>query len=256
MNSETSKPVDDELLMAFVDGELTSEEQSQIEQAMNEDPQLAARVEVLAKTRRLAQQAFSDVLDEPVPDKLLEMLPPAADDNKVVDLASHRGRISAYMLTGIAASLALVVGLLVGSQFPEEHIDMHALALADAGYINSGNPLHTALEEMPSHSRYTTEFGDVIVPLLTFKANDGRYCREFEINAERAVSIGVACRLNDVWQLEVLLAGDARPSGVNDYQPASGYSEAALNTVLDSLWQGDAYDLNEEKRLTRQQWQQ
>lgn len=252
MNSETSKPIDDELLMAFIDGELTPEEQSRIEQAVSEDPQLAARAEVLAETRRLAQEAFSAVLNEPVPDKLLDMLP--VDDAEVVDLVSRRDRVSAYMPMGIAASLALVVGLLVGSQFPDKHADTHALLLADAGYINSSNPLYSALEEMPSHSSFATEHGDIIVPLLTFRANDGRYCREFEINAERTVSIGVACRLNEAWQLEVLLAGDGRPSGVSDYQPASGYSEAALNAVLDSLWQGDAYDLNEEKRLIRQQW--
>lgn len=89
---------------------------------------------------------------------------------------------------------------------------------------------------------------------MSFQATDGRYCRKFQINTERKVSVGVACKQAGYWNTEILLAADSRPADKQGYQPASGYSQAALDAVLDDLWAGVAYDPAEEKVLIQQAW--
>lgn len=81
-----------ETLMAYADGELDAGTRRAIETAMATDPQIAAQVERYRNQRALLGAAFGGVLDEPVPDRLLEAAQssPAGPERKVVDLAERR----------------------------------------------------------------------------------------------------------------------------------------------------------------------
>lgn len=61
----------DERLVAFLDGEVTSEEGLAIEQALEHDAALKERLALLGETTLLVREAFDEVLREPVPDRLL-----------------------------------------------------------------------------------------------------------------------------------------------------------------------------------------
>jgi len=249
--------IDDEMLIAFLDGELPAEQSRRVEQAINDDAGLAERAERLARVAELAAQAHRHVLDEPMPQRLLGAVwqdsgaEPA--NAEVVTLPSRRRFADTFPLAA-AASVALVVGALLGQQFGDGGTDSHRLMQADAGVIVAQNPLYTALEQTPSQQRFEAGNGDVILPVMSFQATDGRYCREFQINADRKVSIGVACKRDGYWNTEILLAAGSRPADSQSYQPASGYSQAALDVVLDSLWAGVAYGPAEEKALIQRAW--
>ena len=61
---------DDEILMAYVDGELDAKLREEIAVAVENDPALARRVEQQRVLREKVAGAFAKVLDDPVPDRL------------------------------------------------------------------------------------------------------------------------------------------------------------------------------------------
>jgi hypothetical protein len=63
--------IPDEVLMAYVDGELPAEERARIEAAMQSDADVARRVAQQKKLRTDLRAAFDGVLREPVPERLL-----------------------------------------------------------------------------------------------------------------------------------------------------------------------------------------
>ena len=259
----------DEELMAYVDGQLSAEEAKAIKAAVELDSDLQAKVNEFETTRQLLSHAFDEIIDEPIPQRLLDLLEvkpsvePKSETAEVVSLAKHRETKSFFMRpmqqVATAASVALIIGGVVGHQFGSSQTSTleHRLVQADAGFVVAGNPLHEALESTPSHEIHhvNTGVGDMIMPIMSFKAVDDRYCREFEINADSSISMGVACRIAGQWHVEVLLAAGQRAEGSLEYQPASGYSEDALNAVIDRMWNGEAFDAEQESQLISNRWQ-
>jgi anti-sigma factor RsiW len=135
--------VDDVMLMAYVDGEVDAVTAREIEASIAADASVAARVQHLRASAVLAKSAFTDVLHEPVPDRLVAALggpvmgmtaalrggdaAAAAASAKVVPFAKARtasaGPRRAVIGWAMAASLAaLVVGYGAGTiyhQMPE-----------------------------------------------------------------------------------------------------------------------------------------
>lgn len=63
--------MDDVMLMAYVDGEVDAATAREIEAAISNDAALAARVAMFRQTASLMRGAFTEVLHEPVPERLL-----------------------------------------------------------------------------------------------------------------------------------------------------------------------------------------
>lgn len=257
----------DEKLMAFVDGELSAEEAKKIKREVEANAEYQAKVDQFKQTKELLDNAYEQILQEPIPHELLNMLSTSGSgetDNEVDKIINLDERRSAKSSTfakplqqvAIAASVALMIGGVAGYQLGNESTEFaHLLTQADAGFVVAGNPLHKALESVPSNTVFTAAAaGDIIKPIMSFKSLDNRFCREFEINADSSISVGVACRSNDKWQVEVLLAAGQRAAGNINYQPASGYSEVALNAVLDNLWNGNSFDMEQERNLIANGW--
>lgn len=67
-------PVQDEELSAFLDGELPIPRARQIATALKNNPQLAKKLRTHAMHTRLLIDYHADVLDEPIPQRLLRVL--------------------------------------------------------------------------------------------------------------------------------------------------------------------------------------
>ncbi len=245
-----------QMLIAFLDNELSNEQMAWVEQAINEDSTLTARAETLALADGLASQAYQHVMHEPTPQHLIDAVWQKGADQShtnVVSLASRR-RFSGLIPLATAASLALVVGAILGPQLTRDEIGSHQLAQTEQGSLSAQNPLYIALEKTPSLQHFEVENGYTILPVMSFQAVDGRYCREFQINKKNSVSVGVACKQEGRWGTEILLAADHHPADYQNYQPASGYSQVALDAVLDGLWSGITFDQTEEQALIQKAW--
>ena len=120
--------LDNQTLMAYVDGELDSGEVLRVEAALAADPEARQRVRALHHSSALARSAFNDIVREAVPARLTEALSAPA--------ASRPGG-GAQIFYALAASIALLaVGFGAGSYLTQMRGDWRAqvtAASAEAG---------------------------------------------------------------------------------------------------------------------------
>jgi hypothetical protein len=242
----------DEELSAHLDGELDATTAAALEADLANDPALTDRLAALAGVDDLARAAFAAPMDAPVPDRLRAVLEAPAP---VIDLASRRrpAERPAWLAPVLAAAAALGVGFFVGTQQTAPALPQ-ALLQADATVITQDNPAFALLEQTPSAQTVNTVGGGVFKPVVSFTAADGRTCREFELAADQASAVGVACRGADSWRLEILLAADDRPDASAGYVQASGFNAAALDAALDQLGAGPPLDPAQERDLITRGW--
>lgn len=110
----------EEKLSAFLDGELPEDEAREIEAALAADPALQAELEALMAADAMAQEAFGEMLDEPVPAALAAVIrdaPEAAPAN-VSAPPSSRGWLAAaavVLALGIGGAGGYMTGLSQGT---------------------------------------------------------------------------------------------------------------------------------------------
>jgi hypothetical protein len=186
--------VDDEMLMAYLDGELDEVGCARVERALAEDEGLRARLEVQQRLRERLSARFDPVLDEIVPDRFREMLDP-----KLVPIETARTqRTRTWPLWQGAAALAatLVFGLVLGRSLPGESGPVrseHGTLYASGDLADT---LDTQLASAPTVG-VPTRVG------VSFARADGNLCRTFE----GAALSGLACRDGGRWRLVVTAPG-------------------------------------------------
>lgn len=89
----------DEVLVAFLDGELDETRFTEVEMWLDRDPALRARLTKLNETTALVREAFEEVLREPVPVHLLQ----AAHPKPSVTVLPFRQKLPSFGTKGIAA---------------------------------------------------------------------------------------------------------------------------------------------------------
>lgn len=203
--------VDDDKLMAFADGELPPSERVEVEKALAADPALREKVATHRRLRAHLSQAYDGALDEPVPQRLHEILePPQAEapapNAEIVDLGARRAtRWSMREWGAMAASLA--VGLVIAFGIGGANTPMMA---ATENGLSARGPLADALERQLAADRN----GAVRIG-VSFRARDGAYCRTFDLT--RSNVSGLACRYDGDWRVDVAAAqavgGEVRMAG-------------------------------------------
>ena len=226
--------IDDEMLMAYVDGELDELARARVEKAAAEDQSLQARLEQQRSLRATLAAHYAPVADEPVPERLRALL-----ETNVVALPVPRARPSWHVMTALAASL--VIGLALGRSLltpapgPVGIEDGQLMARGDLAAALDGQLASDQPADAP------TRIG------ISFAAADGRLCRTFE---EAALS-GVACKEETGWQLMMTATG--APSGGADYRQAGNASPAILAAAQDMM-AGEPFDAAAERRARDSGW--
>lgn len=229
---------DDELLMAFVDGVLDDPLRTEVAQAIEDDPGLAKRAAALAEGERLAKFLYEPLADVPVPVALHEHIerlstkPPTAEPTPAAVLPfrpTPRTQSSRRWLpVALAAGVALLVAGPIGFQ-------LGRIGVANptpAGPVQAGtvDPLvDRLLSKLPSGEAFSLESGGTFTVISSFEIDEGRFCREFEVDGERAY-LGVACMADQGWRYNFLSAQEAGQSVDDGFSPAS--SVDLLDTYL------------------------
>jgi hypothetical protein len=245
--------IDSETLMAYADDELDPVRRKEVEALLERDPEARAMVRKFRESTDLLKGGLDTVLEQPIPQRLIDAIgatAPSSNPN-IVELPIPPARARRTFWPGFAAAASLVVAVgLVGS----------ILLLDRAGPpgtdVAATQALQQALERLPSGTVLETDDGVRVTPVLTFRASDGRVCREFERETPAAHTIGVACRDEaERWVAEVEVERDTTPDGNAEdaYLPAGG-AEDPISELLDRLGAGTALSAEEESRLRETGW--
>lgn len=239
-----------EMLAAYADGELGPAEAALVEAAIAGDPALAGQVAAHRELRHRLARHFDGITEQPVPDRLLAALRPASPPaSTVVSLAAvraerraaepRRGAAPRWMIGGaLAASLAL--GLVIGSQIPSGgEIGMSGDRLVARG----------ALETVLTSQLASVQTDAPVRILVSFKGQDGRYCRGFEQGA----TAGIACRTGGDWVIVRTQSGTPATPGSPYRQAGSGAS--AILAAAQDMAEGGALDSAAEKAALDRGWQ-
>ena len=228
---------DDPRFYAWLDGELAPDEALKMGRRVAADPALQALAERQRALKRMLSAAFGAVSSAPLPQRLEEAARPTAE---VVDLAAARDRRRwswAKQAAAMAASVAL--GLFAGATL----LAPEGLVRSDGGQLVAGGGLDRALSTQLASAE---QFGDTRVA-LTFRANDGSYCRSFTSDG----SAGLACREGDRWRIRGLFSGGEGQAA--DYRMAAGQDPRLLE-LIDSTIEGEPLGPKAEAELARRDW--
>jgi len=236
--------VSDETLMAYADGEVDAATRAIIETAMRDDPEIRRRIEEHRALRETMQGAFSAVLEEPVPQRLIDAArgQTAARAGNVVDLAHARraaagqvpGRWRRWQPTAMAASL--LVGLALG--YVGWHSAKPLVTTSSSGELVAGAGLAEALSHQLSEDRSP---GLAAITGLSFRAKTGNYCRTFSLTGSHASS-GLACHESDGWKIKVLAQSPPATSNSSNFRPAASADPPAIRVAVEQSIDGEPLD--------------
>lgn len=242
--------IDDETLIAFVDGELDPARRAQVEAAIAADPQLRTAVEQQQRLRAAVTGAFAPVVEEPVPAALLAAVGGETRPAQVIDLAAERARRhrepaapqrpSWHSWGAIAATL--VVGIVAGQM--ADFGPTPQIAAQDGVLVAQGR-LATALDEQLA----SAPTGGPVRVGLSFRDKGGSYCRTF---TEAEGLSGVACREGNGWGVRMAVASGAAPAGT--YRMASSETPPAILVAVGEMIVGDTLDATQEKAARDSGW--
>ncbi|MEX1034260.1 MAG: hypothetical protein WDZ30_12925 [Cellvibrionaceae bacterium] len=244
--------INDDVLSAFLDAELSDAEMKTVREKLAEDQTLSDRLAELSAVDDQVAARYAEIDARPLPESVSAML--ASEE-------AHSAKVIAFPLwrraqrglqeqlqqhAGMAAALALAIGLGAGQLFPS----------AGSGGNNEWSAVAQGLENTPSGVTAALDNGNQLTPRLSFVNQQGLYCRQFQLRESSRASENIACRAAEngdsgSWQLaaSIQLAAIQRPG---NYQTASGGSR--LDSALDEMMDGEAFDANAEKALIAEHW--
>ncbi len=244
----------DETLMAYADGELTAQQQADVEEAMASSETLRLRVAALRRQRLQLVAAFDAVLDEPVPDRLTQLLKPVAAaaapaKAAVIDLADARAQRQARRAMptwaqwgGMAASLLL--GAVLSLQWAGHSAD-RGMALSQGQLVADGSIDKALSQQLASEPQP----GAAVAVQLSFVDKSGNYCRTFST----ASMAGLACQNHGQWVLASMTAVDSVTAASEVRQAATALPPAVLDAV-DQRIAGTALDGAAERQAREHAW--
>ena len=232
--------IDNDLLMAFADGELDEVSRARVERAVAEDPALRARLEQQQRLRARLAAHYGPAAEEEVPERFRAML-----ETNVVPLPAARPRSTRPVwqtLTALAATL--VLGLLLGRTLLTPAPAAGPFAVEGGTMVARGelaDALETQLASARPQGAAATRIG------VTFAHNDGRACRTFDSQA----AAGIACRVDNSWQVLMTAAGSGPQRG--DFRQA-GSENMAVQQAAQEMMAGEPYDDAAERRARDSGW--
>lgn len=210
--------MDEQLLNAYIDGELDETTTRVVKQSLLADSSARAYVESVKQINRLSRVALdAAVCDMPLPPALENRVP----ESRVGTPRKIPNRQGYFAL---AASVALLaVGYAGGFITAENRFQERILALHESrnqSLMELSKALGNVLEYTPSGTsvHWESEKHNAsadLTPLRTLQTSDQRYCREFQeiriVADKREERRGISCRHGkENWQTRLLIQGSEK----------------------------------------------
>lgn len=234
--------IDDELLIAYADGECGDADRERVEAALAAEPDLRERLERHRRVVARLNAHFGPTAEAPVPDRLTALLQKQEAD--VIDFAAarqkRRGLPSWGNFGAIAASLA--VGVLAGQlALPGRG----GIVESRQGTLIARGDLARALDTQLAS---TQDAGGAVRIGISFQDRSGRYCRSFETGGLS----GIGCREGASWRLPLTHA-TAGEGGKTSYRQA-GSGDSTVMEVATAMMRDGPFDAAKERKARDNGW--
>lgn len=221
-----------EQIAALADDQLEGEELLAVAAAVEADPELQRQVQRHRDLRNLLGSHLAPIVQEPVPDRLADLLRP--QPAPVIELAAHRARRTTVPRWVWAAGPALAASLVLTV----------LLRPADNATDYATPQLASALDRALG--------SDAAAPgtpriLLSFRDKAGAYCRAYSQGTEG----GIACRDAKGWKL--LAPAGSHPTQATEYRMAGSAGE--IMAAAQEMAAGPALDAAAERAARGHNWQ-
>jgi anti-sigma factor RsiW len=242
---------DDAQIHAYVDGALDADAAARLELDGRGDTALAARIARQRELRASLRASFDPVLDEPIPQRLLDALAGPEQGAVVMPIGAARkdrsaaGRRTWSLREWSAMAATLVLGALLG-QFVFRQ-DGSPIEPAQSGWVAAAY-LDAALSTQLSGAADAEAAARIG---MTFQAAAGEYCRTFAL---RGGAGGLACRREGRWSVELLDGRGAQPAGDDGFRQAASAVSPAMLGAITALGAGDPLTTDEERQRVGQGW--
>jgi len=252
----------DEMIMAYVDGELNPSQAAAVEQALADDPVLRERAALFAETTSMLQGVYDAPLHEKTPEFLLKTLQPPSMESRWrsgIKLFMQAIQIPVMHPVPTFALLAVVTigtGLMYSNNFLNPPAPSNYPSLVYDSSFSSG------LENTSSGQSFIDKHSLAeIIPVLSFQNQQNYYCRQFDIvdktQDDHFMGSGIACRNNDAhWETVAYYQADSAPptqsddSGSYELAGASGQIDA----FIDERRLGELLTTRQEHELMQHGW--
>ncbi len=252
------KSVTDEMIMAYVDGELAFEEQEMVRAALTADPELCRREALFRETATALDGAFDAPIHEEVPERLLNVVYPPESKSLLSWFQQCIAGGSSLLQPVPAGAFALIIltgiVLLLNRPILSPQPGVQTLL--------SGRAFDHILETVSSGSSAAVTLGDDVVritPVLTFQDGERRFCRQFELAGVDVDSLngqGLACRsMQGGWELVLVEEQSAQQDASSQqqgYELAGG--EDAVDRKVEALRSGHPLTPAQERLCIGQGW--
>jgi hypothetical protein len=245
----------DDILAAYVDGELDSAVRADIEEAVRKDPSIEQRIARYRALRNQIQAAYAAELEEPVPDRLMTALrtPEPRPAPGVADLEAARAAKARTGRSGTLAaarwrySLAASVLIAAGAGFLTWRHTHTAIMETVNGILVAQGSLAADLSDRLSGDGSP---GSPVRIGLSFVAKSGDYCRTFSFSADA----GLACRRAGQWEILALAKQDAMDSGDSQFRTAGSAMSAKVRAAVEQRIAGEPLDRAGELAARDKNW--
>jgi hypothetical protein len=238
--------IDDQILSAYLDGELDRQTSSKVEAAVRSDPAIARRLEQLKMLNVNLGSAYAGAMDEPVPQRLSAMLA-GGRGAKAHGIRLPRLADLLRPIVVAPAFASLAVGILAGTVTTAGVATTGVMVADKAGELRLAGNTGKAVDV--ARSGVVQTVGDVrVLVRLSFRDGSGRACRHVSLSTDDVV----VCRHSGGWVVDSLAPGPG-VSG-EGYQTAASPAPREISAAMTRLQVATAFDAEEEAAMIRSGW--
>lgn len=237
-----------ETMMAFVDGELTPEEERRVAAEIAANSALAAYVEQQRALRARLSADFAPVLAAPVPEQFEHMILNAPRQAKMPQKPFQWLFARADSLrVGIplaAAAAGIAIGIGITSWFSTGGIIENT-----GGSRVARGDLAAALSTQLAADQ--PQASDVRVT-VSFVNHDGDFCRSFQTSEARSAMAGIACRQQGEWRIVATAA--TQPVNQSEFRQAAAAMPENLRQTIGDMISGQPLNATAERAARARNW--
>lgn len=240
----------DEIVMAYVDGELDESVRAAVDAALATDPELAQRIARQRTLRERLRREFDPVLQEQIPERLLaaaQSRSARARPAGAIPLRQRPTRLWSWpQWSAMAASL--IIGVLIAPLLWRRPVET-PLGMRDGQLLATGTLARALSEQLASNQAA----GAPVHIGVSFLSRDGSYCRTFVLHEKSALA-GLACYQQGGWRLQAAAATADLSSAPGGYQTAASSLPSAIEQVVSQLIVGEPLDASAETAARAKGW--